>query len=312
MAGEPFDWKKIAAPENRPKWIVFFLAVIAAVYLVQTFAPGTPPAPGHGTASSGNGGGVLGGLLDGSAGRGAVPLDPLESGRCRTFAPAGWSVIDSNANGTAFTAASGDRSGIASYGGVAINSGQAQGLYGPQFTLPEALIQFAVSGLTNQNAQLQPGPAFGAYQTAQLQAGDYHGYVLYYRFFLAPDPGGYGLVMRIALARGDRHAVAEAGGVAAATRCQAVVIPQPIGNDTDRGSAHGAGTSKACAEQGSCDDSDLAGTYNTQLGTGWVHDSVGRNYNVDVTSDYDDNGPDGPGYYASVGGTREKLQPGLE
>ena len=55
-----------------------------------------------------------------------------------------------------------------------------------------------------------------------------------------------------------------------------------------------------------------AGTYNAQLGTGWVHDSLGRNYNVDVTSDYDANGPDGPGYYGIVGGTREKLQPGLQ
>jgi hypothetical protein len=212
-----------------------------------------------------------------------------------------------------FTLASADRSALASYAGVAINAGQVQGLYGPQFTTPENFVQYAGGILTGQqSAQFTPGPRFGAYQTGQLQSGPYHGYVLYYTFHLDADPGGYGIIMRFALAQGDRHAVGTAGSVAAATRCSAIVIPQPIGNTTNRGAAHGAGTSKSCADSGNCDDADLAGTYNAQLGTGWVHDSLGRNFNVDTTTDYDDNGPDGPGYYVWVGGTREKAQPGIE
>jgi len=310
----PFDWNKLFSRENQPRMVVGIVVVLALIVIVRmaNVFPSQPSGTqGRGTATRS---GVLSGLFGNAnaAGDEAVPLQPLQSGQCRSFAPAGWMVVDTNPNGTVFTAATGDHSSIASYGGLAVNSGQAQGVYGPQFTSPEALVQFSVQVLTNQSAQLTPGPNFGAFQTAQIQAGPYHGYALYYRFYLAPDPGGYGLIMRIALAQGDRKAVGIAGGVAAATRCQAIVIPQPIGNDTDRGAAHGAGASKSCEDQGNCDDGDLAGTYNAQLGTGWVHDSLGRNYNVDVTTDYDDNGPDGPGYYAMVDGTREKLQGGLE
>ena len=339
-----FDWKKLWAPESRVKTIMGGIIAVLAVALAASLAPksepGTPNPLGamlggnappatkgnsgpvnSGYARDANGNSLLPDDTDGrdrpahqyAAASEAVPLHPINQGQCRTLAPDGWNVIDTNPNGTVFTLATGDRSQIASYAGVAIDAQQVQGYYGPQYTSPEAFVQYAAGVLTGQQgAQLMPGPRFGAYQTGQIQAGAYRGYVLYYTFHLDADPGGFGMIMRFALAQGDPKAIGAAGSVSAATRCTAIVIPQPIGNTTDRGAAHGAGTSKDCAASGSCDDADLAGTYNAQLGTGWVHDSLGRNYNVDTTTDYDDNGPDGPGYYVMVGGHREKAQPGIE
>ncbi|HEX4095977.1 MAG TPA: hypothetical protein VHX64_04570, partial [Caulobacteraceae bacterium] len=61
------------------------------------------------------------------------------------------------------------------------------------------------------------------------------------------------------------------------------------------------------------DDSDFAGTYNAQLGTGWVHSASGVNYLVDADGDKWENGPDGPGFYVRhANGNVEKLQPGLD
>jgi glucan-binding YG repeat protein len=60
-----------------------------------------------------------------------------------------------------------------------------------------------------------------------------------------------------------------------------------------------------------CDDRDFAGTYNAQLGTGWVHSESGRNYLRDPDTQKWENGPDGPGYYVHHdNGNQEKLQPG--
>jgi hypothetical protein len=69
------------------------------------------------------------------------------------------------------------------------------------------------------------------------------------------------------------------------------------------------GTSSSC-QAGNCDDGDLAGTYNVQLGTGYVHSETGQNFLVDPASDYQSTGPDGPGYYRQVGNSYEKLIPG--
>jgi len=70
------------------------------------------------------------------------------------------------------------------------------------------------------------------------------------------------------------------------------------------------GTSTRCQSSGNCDDGDLAGTYNVQLGTGYVHSDSGQNFIVDPSTDYHQTGPDGPGYYVMVGNSLQKAEPG--
>ncbi len=319
-APPPFDWKKLLSKENQPRLIIIAAAAVVVIVVIKWLGIFDNPtlsmmAGGGGYSNAHGGGGMIGGLFGGGKGSssGPVPLAPLNAQQCTTFAPNGWSVTDVDDKSSTFSVANGDRSQMASYGGLGVNSGQASGVYGPQWTSPEAFISFVTQSLTGAQPQLTPQENFGLYQVASIQAGSYSGYVLYYRFDNPDpnDPGSYGLIFRVALASGDQKSVAAAGSVAAAIRCMTQFHPSAQW-EVHASDSHGTGSSKNCQEQGNCDDADLAGTYNAQLGTGWAHDSLGRNYNVDVTTDYDDNGPDGPGYYAIVGGTREKLQGGLD
>ena len=54
----------------------------------------------------------------------------------------------------------------------------------------------------------------------------------------------------------------------------------------------------------------FAGTYNVQLGTGYVHSDTGQNFIVDLATDYHQTGPDAPGYYVMVGNGLQKAEPG--
>lgn len=244
-----------------------------------------------------------------AASPGLVPLTELSSGACRTFAPEGWKITDQNKDGTTLTVASADGSLIGAYGAMAINSGQVQGLYGPQFRSPEAIGAYLIKALTNEDPQMAPdAEAVGAYQAVKFTSATRSGYYLFYRFPVPADPGGFGLILRIAIGHaGDAHSVGVAGAAAAAIRCTATLHP-PTGPvyHAPRDTAHGADRS------GGGSDSDLAGTYNAQLGTGWVHDpATGQNYNVDVTSDWRENGPQGAGYYKQNGNDVTRLEPGM-
>jgi hypothetical protein len=148
---------------------------------------------------------------------------------------------------------------------------------------------------------------FGYYRAREFRSPQHKGYVLVYSIPIAGDPGGYVVEMRIAIGSpDDPHSVAEAGSVAAAMRC--VVKPKPAQTfDISRSTSSTHNTGKS-----GDDDVTMAGTYNAQLGTGWVHDpATGDNYNVDVTNDYSTNGPDGPGFYKRNGNDLIKLENGL-
>ena len=105
----PFDWNKLFSKENQPKAIVGIVGLLALVVVLR-MATAVPSQPAQGNDAAPRSG-VLSGLFGVGVGPGAeaVPLQPLQAGQCRSFAPAGWSVIDTNPNGTVFTAATGDR-----------------------------------------------------------------------------------------------------------------------------------------------------------------------------------------------------------
>jgi hypothetical protein len=303
------DWRSSGVTKEKiavgAGLIVLVGAGFAAGTLVGHKAPAgaqTMSAAPAGVASQA-GGGAAGGLTP-TAGAGPTALTLLQAGNCKTYAPQGWRITDQNASGTVFTTTSADGQLIGSYGGVIVNAAQAAGVYGPQFRSPDAFVLYAVSLLTNEQAQ--PAGAeqqVGGYTALPFSTSTHSGYALVYRF---PGPGGgYGVIMRIAIGSGvDAKSVGVAGAVAAATRCQAMVHPTASATYQPPTEEHGTGSTG--------DGDDMAGTYNAQLGTGWVHDSAGNNYNVDVAADYHETGPDGPGYYKINGNDIIKLEPGLE
>lgn len=58
-------------------------------------------------------------------------------------------------------------------------------------------------------------------------------------------------------------------------------------------------------------EDDSLKDYNAQLGTQWAHSpSTGRRFLLDHARDWNDNGPQGPGYYVKSGNSYEKLENG--
>jgi len=304
------DWRSSGLTKEKVAVGAGLIVLVGAGFAIGVMVGHKPPAGGQATASTpatgpGQTASSPAGGATPAAGPGPIPLTPLQAGTCRTFAPLGWRVADQNSSGTVFTATSADGQLIGGYGGVIVNAAQAGGFYGPQFRSPEALALYSISLLTNEQAQ----PAgveqqVGGYTALPFSSATHSGYALIYRFPGAA--GGYGVIMRLAIGAGsDAKSVGVAGAVAAATRCQAMVHPSSSAVYQPTTEEHGVGAT------GSGDD-DMAGTYNAQLGTGWVHDSAGTNYNVDVAADYHETGPDGPGYYKVNGNDLTKLEPGLE
>jgi hypothetical protein len=238
-----------------------------------------------------------------------VALSPLENRFCRGEAPSGWIIADQDPNGTSFTLATRDRGSVAAYGIVGISSGHAAGFYGPQFTQPSAFAAYlaSVAGGMPVNPAAAPKP-LGPMHIFPVQGHGATGHVIYATYPLPADPGGYIISVRIALARSAADA-RTASAVAATISCMAQLRPPPGGYFQVEAGKSDVATSERC-KSGDCDESDLAGTYNAQLGTGYVHSESGENFLVDVTRDYSENGPEGPGYYKQVGNRMEKLQPG--
>lgn len=235
-----------------------------------------------------------------------TPLREIHSAACTTQVPDGWGIVDGNTNGTLLTLTSSDRAMVANYTVTAVTGPVAQTMP------PGAFVQQLATVLTNAPVKIIAGGRdFGGYHVMAIESGRYGGYILFHAFALQSNNAGYGILMRLALGdKNSRTSLATAGSVVAAIRCKAVQMPQPLNAETNSADNHDTGTTAAC-RAGKCDDSDLAGSFNAQLGTGWVHDSKGRNYNVDVVGAYNDDGPDGPGYYATIDGSREILHPGL-
>ena len=242
---------------------------------------------------------------------GPVPLQPINGRYCHALAPSGWSIADQDDRGATFTLASPDGQMKASYGVLGINSGQVQGFYGPQFRTPALLSQFLASVVAGRQLQASAPQNFMGMQVINFGGGA-PGFAIYRTYPLPADPGGYILSVRIATATSPRNA-GIAGSVAASINCSTELRPPAGGYAQVKAKSSDVGTSSKC-KAGNCDDGDFAGTYNAQLGTGWVHDGAGNNYNVSVTDDYDAQGHngEGPGYYKHNGNDWIKLQPGLE
>jgi hypothetical protein len=237
-----------------------------------------------------------------------VAVQPVRNNFCRALTPAGWQVIDQDDRGATYSVASPNRGMIASYGIVGISSAQAQGYYGPQYRRPALFAQYLAQVVSGEAVMATGSRDFNGMMAIDFEGSGKYGFVLYQAFSNPADPGGYIISVRIAVSSGTDD-VPVAGAVAASIDCNTTFKAPPGGYTQVKAKASDLGTSKKC-KAGACDESDLAGTYNAQLGTGYVHSASGTNYLVDVASDYRSDGPQGPGYYAQIGNSMEKLEPG--
>jgi hypothetical protein len=238
-----------------------------------------------------------------------VVITPLRNNFCRALAPAGWSVIDQDNRGATYSVASPDKGMIAAYGVSGISKAQMQGYYGPQYRRPALFAQYLAETLTGEPIGVTGSHAFNDMVAIDFESNSKHGFVIYRAFQLPSNPGGYVIAARIAIGANNAD-VPVAGAVAASIDCNTTFKEPPSGGYAEvDAKASDVGTSEKC-KAGSCNDSDLAGTYNVQLGTGYAHSASGTNYLVDVASDYRETGPDGPGYYRQAGNALEKLEPG--
>lgn len=239
---------------------------------------------------------------------GPIALQPLQGRFCRALAPDGWAIVDQDDRGSTITLASADQQMKAAYGIPGVSSGLVQGFYGPQYQTPDAYAQFLASILAGQQLQASGPQDFMGVRVLNFQGATDVGFAIYRVYPLIGDPGGYVLSARIAIAP-SQQMEGIAGAVAATINCTTILAPPSGGYAQVQPRNDDVGTSSKC-KAGACDDSDLAGTYNVQLGTGYVHSDTGQNYLVDPSTDYHDTGPDGPGYYRQVGNNVEKLVPG--
>jgi hypothetical protein len=240
-----------------------------------------------------------------------IPVQLMRSPFCRALAPAGWSIVDQDAQGSTLTLASADRRTKAAYGVMPVSGGAAQGYYGAQAQTPAGVALQVSSVLANTALRTTGVQNFMGAQVQTFRGAGVDGFVMFRAYPVPGDLyGGYALSMRIAIGP-SREDEGIAGAVASTISCTTQFHP-PAGGYSQvqpRSAQKATGTSARC-HSGNCDDGDLAGTYNVQLGRGYVHSESGQNFIVDPATDYHQTGPDGPGYYVMVGNSLQKAEPG--
>jgi hypothetical protein len=249
---------------------------------------------------------------------GAVEGTLKEGPQCRALAPSDWRVTGGRQQGDLLELASADGRIYAGWGIRGVDR-RMEGYYGPLYGDP------ATSSLALASATLQAlgsgGPArysaapqsLGSGFVAQTFESATHKGLVVYRVYPAPPglgAGSYIISLRIATADrrtwdtgGQRVAVGVAASIACTTmldasRTRNIDLPRP-------------GDPPSMRNRKSGETNELA-DYNVQLGTQWVHsESTGQSYMVDAASAWNENGPDGPGYYRKSGNSYEKLTPGF-
>ena len=242
-----------------------------------------------------------------------TPVGLLRGQYCHALAPAGWGIAEQVSYGRGMTLASADGRMRASYAIVGLNSGAGLIYVRPQGGDPVTQALTLSSLVAGQRIQGVSRRSFLGASLIDFRGMSERGYVLFRTSPVPGQPYSYVLSTHIAVGPTQREE-AIAGAVASTIICTAQFHPPEGGyaQVQPRTQSQATGTSSRC-KQGNCDDGDLAGTYNVQLGTGYVHsDTTGQNYLVDPSTDYHETGPEGPGYYRQAGNSYEKLTPGWQ
>jgi hypothetical protein len=218
---------------------------------------------------------------------------PFHGQYCASMGPRGWAVTAENPQSFAFGAEflSSDTkagAGFSVFPAGAINPT-------PGFSNADAAVAATLSNMGMRKIAFgQKHPLAQNIYAVSFRLPESEG-VAYYQ--VIPVPGGAMVTLRTATTLTGLWASrgAEASGVARSLRCNVPSIPSgPVSLNAKRSS-------------GGEEDSE----YNVWLEKEYYHDAVtGQNYWVSPSSDWEQNGPQGPGYYTRNGNDVTKLQPG--
>jgi len=226
-----------------------------------------------------------------------VAVVPFHGQYCSSMGPKGWAVTAENPQSFAFGAEffSSDLKAAAGYSVFPAGSINPT----PGFTSADAAVAASLSNMGMRKIafgpkhQLAPNIYAVSFRLPQSEG------VAYYIVF--PVPGGAMVTMRTATTLTGLWAArgAEASGVARSLHCNVPSVP----NNPDPPSLN--------AKRKSGGEGEGDSEYNVWLEKEYYHDpATGQNYWVSPSSDWDQNGPQGPGYYTRNGNDITKLQPG--
>ncbi|GAC1438284.1 MAG: hypothetical protein NVSMB58_33040 [Terriglobales bacterium] len=229
-----------------------------------------------------------------------VALQPLNRFSCRALAPAGWSIVNGRAEGDSLDVMRSDQKAYAGYIIVGVPTVLRSN---PAYASPAMAMHTNLQLLSASPVRLGNASQAYGYTVVPWTNARGRGFTMYRVFPLAADPGGFVLAMRTASADADitPAKLAEAGAVATSISCSVQLVAHASSNSASSSSGHAR----------SRDESDEASSYNKELGVEYVHSpKTGENYEVSPSTDWRQNGPDGPGYYRPVGNSLEKLSSG--
>jgi hypothetical protein len=220
---------------------------------------------------------------------------------CRSMGPRGWAVIAENPQRVAFGAdlMSADGKAAASYaifGAGSLNP--LRGYENPDRAVASNLSRFGQEQVRfGRRMQLDQNVYAISYQTSQAEG-------MAFWQVIPMQAGGAMVVMRTAYAASGhwRERGAEASAVARSLRCNVPSVPAP----PDPPSLNHKPAAAGGGEEGESDS-----LYNQWLDKEYFHNpKSGENYWVSPSSDYQQTGPQGPGYYATYGNDVIKLESG--
>jgi hypothetical protein len=233
-----------------------------------------------------------------------VPVRTLVSqyGNCSAVAPANWIIYGSRREGDALDIIAPDRSMTANYLILGI-AGIATQINPNLYATPEIYLRHYISfGGKLPVSYGQPirddfGYTWLPYETdPNNPRGGAMGVVFYRVWPIAGNPPGYILLFRQAQTMKQiwKSQGAQAIAVALSIRCTVQLRPSGGTGGRDR-----------------TDDDKVESSYNQQLGMEYAHDAAtGENYWVSPSTDWQNDGPEGPGYYKRSGNDLRKLSPG--
>ncbi len=221
-------------------------------------------------------------------------------GNCYAIAPANWGIYGSRREGDALDIASSDGRLAASWGSQGVPGDLAR-LYPQMYGSPEVVIHHSMGASPvsyGRPVQDQFGYTWLPFEIALSKPLEpVKGVVIYRVFPVSGDPFGFILVSRRAQAVKSLWETqgAQAIAVAVSIRCTVQLRPPSgmggrVPSEEDR----------------------MESTYNRQLGTEYAHNpETGQLYWMSHSTDWKENGPQGPGYYIQSGNELKKLAQGL-
>lgn len=241
-----------------------------------------------------------------------VPLAVQQTQHCSALTPAGWS-LQSNPQASTLEALSPDRAMYAGWGVTSIDRSM-EPYYGPMYGDPDTSIQYMVNQILGSLGDSSGMRYTGApesflnnyFTLRRFDSAANTGLVFYKVYPGYSYPQTYIESFYVAIANKARAGTAlpVAGGVAVSIRCQTQLIP--VRYDPP-GKGKGGDSPRGCGYGG-----ELKG-YNKELGWQYAHSqSTGENFLLDAATQWNENGPEGAGYYRPSGNSYEKLELGRD